>query len=422
MSDTVKPSALRVWPVYVALGMVGMLIVGDIVFDVRLEQRVSADVDSIVGKSQRSIVLLDTIRARAEDLHRPSLSETERSKMSLQIAALARDYEPLVNDGERSEWNHLEDLIRGLSLAPLGDDLKRSLLAKQANESVDRLMAVNVDKATRNAARIRDAHRDVIRDSILSGALTIVIVGIISLVLLRVLARQRRLVAAHMQTLADKNRDLEAFAGRAAHDLRSPMNPIRGYADLILEAKGAPEDVTRMAKRIRTSVDRMARVVDDMLALSTAGRPIPGTSSTEEVVALVLEELGPDLHEVEVTTRLSAGRVAASAGIVNQLLRNLIGNAVKFRARTRPLHIAIETRDVGGMAEIVVEDNGVGMDSETAAHAFEPQFRGRTDREVPGHGLGLAIIERTTTALGGACELSSVADQGTRITVRLPRA
>jgi signal transduction histidine kinase len=326
-------------------------------------------------------------------------------------------------DGEQTEWNKLEALIGGLAIAPLDDNVQRRRLATQANESVDRLMAVNVDKASRNAARIRDAHHDVIRDSVLSGALTIAVVAVISFVLLRVLARQRRLVAAHLETLAEKNRDLEAFAGRAAHDLRSPMNPIRGYADLILESKNAPEDVTMMARRIRTSVDRMARVVDDMLALSTAGRPLPGTSSTDEVVALVLEELGPDLHEVEVTTKLSAGRVAASAGIVNQLLRNLIGNAVKFRARTRPLHIAIETREVGGMAEIVVEDNGVGMDSETAAHAFEPQFRGgRTDREVPGHGLGLAIIERTTTALGGACELWSVAVQGTRITVRLPRA
>jgi signal transduction histidine kinase len=86
------------------------------------------------------------------------------------------------------------------------------------------------------------------------------------------------------------------------------------------------------------------------------------------------------------------------------------------------LHIAIETRDVGAMVEIVVQDNGVGMDAESAQRAFEPFYRSSRDRATPGHGLGLAIIERTTDALGGTCELSSILDQGTRVVVRLPRA
>jgi signal transduction histidine kinase len=85
------------------------------------------------------------------------------------------------------------------------------------------------------------------------------------------------------------------------------------------------------------------------------------------------------------------------------------------------LHISITTRDVGQMVEILVEDNGIGIDPESAQHAFEPFYRGLTDREVPGHGLGLAIVERTTHALGGSCELSSVPEQSTRIVVRLPR-
>ncbi len=68
---------------------------------------------------------------------------------------------------------------------------------------------------------------------------------------------------------------------------------------------------------------------------------------------------------------------------------------------------------------IVVEDNGIGMDGESAKHVFEPFFRGPTDRH--GHGLGLTIVERTARALAGSCELSSVPDRGTRITVRLPR-
>ena len=62
------------------------------------------------------------------------------------------------------------------------------------------------------------------------------------------------------------------------------------------------------------------------------------------------------------------------------------------------------------------------MDEELAAHAFEPHHRGRTDREVPGHGLGLAIVDRATHALGGGIALWSRPDEGCRITITLPAA
>jgi len=231
---------------------------------------------------------------------------------------------------------------------------------------------------------------------------------------------ERRLIEAHLTALADKNRDLEAFAGRAAHDLRSPMNPIRGYADLLLEAKSL-EDAAGMARKIRAAVDRMARVVDDMLALSVAGKPRAGACATDDVVRTVLAELSSELADVGVTTELAGGRVACAASILHQMLRNVVDNALKYRDRSRPLTVAITTRAVDDLVELVVEDNGVGMDAETAAHAFEPMYRGRTDREVPGHGLGLAIVDRTTRALGGTCKLTSEAERGTRLVLRLPR-
>ena len=236
------------------------------------------------------------------------------------------------------------------------------------------------------------------------------------------LTRQRRLITERVQFLDEKNRELESFAGRAAHDLRSPMNPIRGYTDLILESPSLPADLAEMARKIRRAVDRMARVVDDMLALSISGRPTRGQCSPNLVVTRVIEEMGPELHEIEVVTSLTCGRAACSEGVLNQLLRNLIGNAIKFRSSSRPLRLTIETCDAGTTVEIAIEDNGVGMDPESARHAFEPFYRGQTELELPGHGLGLAIVDRTTHALGGSCQLSSVLDRGTRILMRIPGA
>jgi signal transduction histidine kinase len=254
------------------------------------------------------------------------------------------------------------------------------------------------------------------------GGIVLATVTLISVWLLRLLGRQRRLIVERVQLLDDKNRELEAFAGRAAHDLRSPMNPIRGYTDLILESPGLPDDVTGMAHRIRRAVDRMSSVVDNMLALSLSGRPPPGHSSSALVVERLVEEMGPELQGIDLTTKLRGGRVACAEEVLAQILRNLIGNAIKFRAHARPLRITIETRDVGPMVELAIEDNGLGMDPESARHAFEPFYRGQMDRELPGHGLGLAIVDRTIRSLGGTCELSSVLDSSTRIVVRLPRA
>jgi signal transduction histidine kinase len=422
MKEPSNASAPPTWPVIVALGLVALLIVGMFFIELIITRNVAAQVDQIVQNTQRSIVLLDDLRAKAQNLSEIGITPREKARLSAGIASDARAYDPIANGvGEAEEWRHLQELLAQLVATSVDDQVTRDRLANEVDASVDGLVSINTKESEARAGAVHDAHAGLLHSDELIGGLTLGLVVLVSVVLIRVLARQRQLVLERFKLLDDRTRDLEAFAGRAAHDLRSPMNPIRGYADLLLEA-GSPADVAMMARRIRTAVDRMARVVDDMLALSTAGRPVAGASQPEEVALAVIEEMGADLHGVEVTTAFASGAVACSASVLHQMLRNLLGNALKFRARSRGLHVAIEAREAGSLVEIVVEDNGVGMDAETAEHALEPLYRGRMDREVPGHGLGLAIVDRAARSLGGSCELASALDRGTRITVRLPRA
>jgi signal transduction histidine kinase len=408
--------------VLLALGVVTLLIVGMIGLDVYFSEGEAFKTNDIIENAQESIVLLNQIRLDAQrTLAATEARESERWRRKLTDDA--HHYDPFaVYKGERDEWNRLQALLRQLPAGP-GISAKVALAFEEAiDRSIDNLVAINSAAGHGNLTAIRAAHRQAIWGDVAVGVIVLGIMALISGWLLRVLARQRRLVLDEVRFLDEKNAELEAFAGRAAHDLRSPMNPIRGYTDLILEAPGLSENVAGMAQRIRRAVDRMTRVVDDMLALSTAGRPPEGRSACAAVIARVLEEMGAELQGVEVVTRLEAGQVACAEGVLAQILRNLVGNALKFRAPSRPLRVAIEARDVDSLVEIAVEDNGVGMDPESAQRAFEPFYRGQRDREVPGHGLGLAIVERTTRALGGTCQLSSVLDQGTRIVLRLPRA
>ncbi len=419
---TNEPSAGRLtsWPVITAFGLVALLIAGMIGFDVYFSEEEARRNIDIIENAQRSIILLNDIRIDAKritatgDVH-------EIDRWLEDIAADSRSYDPIATyRGERDEWNHLQGLLRQLPGKAREKPEATRALEEAIDTSVNDLVAINAAAGRGNADAMRAAHRQAIWSDVIVGGIALAIVAAISLWLLRALARQRRLVLEHVRLLGKQNAELEAFAGRAAHDLRSPMNPIRGYTDLILECPGLPEKVISMAQRIRRAVDRMARVVDDMLALSVSGRPPEGRSSTAVVIARVLEEMGAELQDVELTTRLNAGQAACAEGVLSQILRNLIGNAIKFRARSRDLKITIEARDAGPMVEIAIEDNGIGMDPENAKHAFEPFYRGLVDREVPGHGLGLAIVERTTRALGGTCELRSVPDRSTRILVRLP--
>lgn len=420
-SESERTESLGGWPVVVGLGLVTMLIVGMVGLDVYFSEGEALRTTDIIENAQRSILLLNDIRLDAKRLATAS-DAREIERWTKDIAEDVRNYDPIATyRGERDAWNYLQRLLRRLPLAPGSDPNSALALEEAIDKSFNELVAINSAAGRGNLAAIKAAHRQAIWSDVVVGGIVLAIVTLISGWLLRVLSRQRRLVLERVQLLGERNVELEAFAGRAAHDLRSPMNPIRGYTDLILESPVLPENVAAMAQRIRRSVDRMARVVDDMLALSISGRPPEGRSSTGVVVARVIEEMGAELQGVEVVTRLEAGQVACAEGVLSQLLRNLLGNAIKFRARTRPLRISIKTREVGEMVEISLADNGIGMDPEGAKHAFEPFYRGLTDREIPGHGLGLAIVERTTRALGGTCELSSVPDQSTHIVVRLPR-
>ena len=412
---------LSSWPAILGIGAVTLLIVGMIGLDVLFSQRQAATTANIVENVQRSMLLLSDMRATARRMAETS-DPAEFVRGRATIADLAAAYDPLATfTGEREEWTHLQRLLTELS-TPRTTTRPVAQIADEIDKSVGDLVSIATAEGNSNLRSIGAAHRQALWSDIAVGAGVLTIVALISVWLLRVLARQRRLVDEHVHVLSERNSELEAFAARAAHDLRSPLNPIRGYADLILEAKGLPDEVPAMAQRIRRAVDRMARVVDDMLALSTSGRPPKGESTPAVVVGHVVEDMGAELHDITVATEVAPGRVACADSVLGQILRNLIGNAIKFRSRTRPVRIRIESKESEDSIEIAVEDNGVGMEAESAKHAFEPFYRGHSDRELPGHGLGLAIVDRTVRALGGTCQLQSIPDHGTRIVVRLPRA
>jgi len=420
-------AATRAWPVLVALGVVVGMSVASVGLDLVIGHQTAARTAQLVDDSLRSVALADDLRYQAYRLSGAPLDRPRLAAIAAQIAADARDYDPIANGpGERSEWSTLQ-LLFGRLQQDRAEPSSIAPLVAAIEQSIARLIEINQRAARDHQAAIAALHRHGLFADAAIGAVTLGLAIAVGLALSRSLRRQHQLARLRVAAVAERSRELEAFAGRVAHDLRGPLAPMLGYAEVLLEP-GA--EVAAVAIRIRRAAERMAGLIDALLALSVAGQLPAGRGEVAATVREVLDDLSLELRDAEVTLAVADCTAACAPVVLAQLLRNVVSNAIKYRGADRRLMVQIDARPgvagCGGLAgphiELVVTDNGVGMTGEAVAHAFDPFYRATATRSVPGHGLGLAIVKRTLEAMGGDCELASTPNQGTRVTLHLPVA
>jgi signal transduction histidine kinase len=416
MKDTVE----RSWVALVALGVVALLSMTMCLLDIVIDRNTASHTNALVEDSLRSVALADDLRYQAYRLSTANLAPDQIASIAEQIDADARAYDPLANsDGEGDEWNRLQGLLAHLRHEqPLPTTGSSATLVSEIETSIARLVRINQDEAHRGADQITSVHQSGLVLDAIVGVLILSAVMFVGFVLTRSLRRQRALLRQHLANVDERTRELAAFASRTAHDLKGPLSPIRGYADLLSLQPSA--EVKEMARRIGRAVDRMTGIVDDMLELSVHGRPTAGQVALTPAVLDAVDELRGVLGDAEVSVELGELSVQCSDTVLGQVLRNLMSNAAKYRAPERKLALRVLARKAGDRVEIAVCDNGRGMDAEAASHAFEPYYRASTD--VPGHGLGLSIVRRTIEAIGGTVELASTLGEGTRVTVTVAAA
>lgn len=388
----------RAWPPLVALAVVSALAIGMLAVDLAVEHRTAGRTGELVDDALRSVSLADDLGSQARRLaaaHTP----VQLARVAARIEEDIRAYDPLATyDGERAEWTHLQGLLDHLRDDPaVVDDIEASIA---------RLVEINQREAADGVASIRREHRIAIAVGAVEVAAILGLAAVVAWFLVRALRRERAAIAARQE-------EVEAFARRVAHDLRGPMAPMRGYAEMVAGPIGP--------KLVR-SVDRMSAIISDLLELSLSGAPPAGETALASVIDDVLVELQPALEGARVSVEVEACRVACSPGVLSQLLANLVSNACKYRSPARPLVISIHGGATRGEVVLAVDDNGLGMAAEDAAHAFEPLYRARATAQIAGTGLGLAIVKRTLEAIGGDCRLASERGVGTRVELHLPAA
>jgi PAS domain S-box-containing protein len=223
----------------------------------------------------------------------------------------------------------------------------------------------------------------------------------------------------------------DEFLATLSHELRTPLNAIQGWATLLRQRGLSPEDHQRGLETIERNVRAQAQIVNDLLDMS---RIISGKVHLEvqqfqlqEVILSAIEAVRPSAAakgiRVQPLLDSSIGVVRGDPNRMQQVLWNLLTNAVKFTPRGGRVQVILER--VNSHVEIVVEDTGIGIRADFLPYVFD-RFRQAdpsTTRRYGGLGLGLSIVRNLVELHGGSVRVKSAGEnQGSTFVVTLPIA
>lgn len=218
------------------------------------------------------------------------------------------------------------------------------------------------------------------------------------------------------------------FVANVSHELATPITAIRGYAETLREgALRDPENAPQMVEIIHRQSERLSELVRDLLELSRLDakeqklqvEPV----ALAEVAARAAEAVRPKASSKGITLELSVPTelvAQADARGIEQVLLNLLDNAVKYTPRGGRVEVRGQTAD--GRCAVSVRDTGVGIEAKHLPRVFERFYRvdkGRS-RDMGGTGLGLSIVKNLMTAMEGDVRVESIPGKGTTFTVTVP--
>jgi PAS domain S-box-containing protein len=239
-------------------------------------------------------------------------------------------------------------------------------------------------------------------------------------------------VGAANQQLKDANEELamrtaelneslhtmQTFTYTIAHDLRGPLRALISFSTLALTecADKLDEDGRNYLQRIDVAARQMDRLISDLLTygqlthIEVTAVPIP----LDHVVTKVLQDLGPEIRarnaQVEVTRPLPT--VIGNAVLINQVLVNLIANALKFVPAARDPRITINSTPGDKRVRLCIADNGIGIAPQYHARVFDLFARLHKSSEYAGTGVGLALVKKAMERMMGKVGIDSTPGEG----------
>ncbi|HVK53780.1 MAG TPA: PAS domain S-box protein [Burkholderiales bacterium] len=232
-------------------------------------------------------------------------------------------------------------------------------------------------------------------------------------------------LAQHAAQLEATNKELESFSYSISHDLRAPLRAIDGFSRMLEQSYSDKigDSGARLLHRICVNAQRMAMLIDDLLAFSRLGRQSISTAriNMTALVKEVLNELAgipgqpaPDcvLHPLP--------EAWGDRALIRQVWVNLLSNAIKFTGHKTPALIEVRGEQQEGDNIYWVRDNGAGFDMRYMDKLFGVFQRLHSMDQFPGTGVGLAIVQRVITRHGGRVWAESKLDEGSTFYFALP--
>jgi heavy metal sensor kinase len=224
--------------------------------------------------------------------------------------------------------------------------------------------------------------------------------------------------------------EMRQFSTALAHELRTPLAALRGDAEMAMRQPGSPEDVHRRFASQLEEIDKLKRLIDQVLTLARAEageiRLTPQAIDLDQLAASLVDSLEPVAQAKGVALRFEpVGApvvVEGDPSWLERLVLNLVDNAIKFTPTAGIITVRV-ARD-GESARLAVRDTGIGITAELMPHIFERFFRADPARSsgVDGVGLGLSLAQWIVDRHRGRIEVDSQPGKGSTFTVVLPLA
>jgi signal transduction histidine kinase len=219
------------------------------------------------------------------------------------------------------------------------------------------------------------------------------------------------------EQLEAANKELEAFSYSVSHDLKAPLRGITGFSKALLEEYADGLDATGKDYLLRlcSASARMGQLIDDLLNLARTTqaaleREQVDLSAMATTMAAELKQAQPDRHiEFVITPGMTA---VADRRLIQVVLENLFGNAMKFTAARPGARIEFGVAEHHGHGFFFVRDNGVGFDMNYSDKLFVPFQRLHSAAEFPGTGIGLATVRRIIRRHGGDIRAEGEVEKG----------
>ena len=216
----------------------------------------------------------------------------------------------------------------------------------------------------------------------------------------------------------------ESFVSNVAHEFKTPLSYIQGYATLLQDDSLPPGKRDTYITNISNATQRLSNIINDLLEISNLSRPSAQLEtqpfSLDEQLRHITAHFIPQIERKSLSydITLESVDIDANASLLEDVWTNLLSNALKYTDDGGSLLITLVQQD--GQAIVKVADTGCGMSEDQVKHAFDRFYHGEEPSIQKGNGLGLAIVKSVVKKHNGTVSVESELDHGTTFTIILP--